>query len=107
MYRQPPEVYKVIERLNWIRLHGSVHAIQFFRKPRIRSFKYTAGRSAVGRQEDERRSWSWRIGPGAGDQRRIIVTYTWKPEGQIFEVREGRNRIGRDPTQCDIVIEQD
>lgn len=50
------------------------------------------------------------LAPVAGDQRRIIgilVTYTWKPEGQIFEVREGRNRIGRDPNQCDIVIEQD
>ena len=46
----------------------------------------------------------------AGDQRRIVgilVTYTWKPEGQIFPVREGRNWIGRDPNQADITIEQD
>lgn len=46
----------------------------------------------------------------AGDQRKIVgilITYTWRPEGQIFPVREGRNWIGRDPNQADIAIEQD
>jgi len=49
------------------------------------------------------------IPPAAGEKRRIVgvlITYTWKPEGQVFEVREGRNRIGKDPS-CDIVVEQD
>jgi hypothetical protein len=46
--------------------------------------------------------------PGAG--RRIVgvlVTFSWKPEGQIFPVREGRNVIGREPEVCDIAIPQD
>jgi hypothetical protein len=50
------------------------------------------------------------MAPVAGEKRRIVgilVTYTWKSEGQVFEVREGRNRIGRDPNQCDIAIERD
>ena len=45
-----------------------------------------------------------------GDQRKIVgilITYTWRPEGQVFPVREGRNWIGRDPAQADIVIEND
>jgi hypothetical protein len=54
-------------------------------------------------------------GPGApqvaaGDQRKIVgilITYTWRPEGQVFPIREGRNWIGRDPSQADIVIEND
>ena len=54
-------------------------------------------------------------GPGApqvaaGDQRKIVgilITYTWKPEGQVFYVREGRNWIGRDPAQADIAVPQD
>jgi hypothetical protein len=37
----------------------------------------------------------------------ILVTYTWSDQGQIFPVLEGRNRIGRDPGQCDIAIPQD
>ncbi len=48
--------------------------------------------------------------PGPADQRKIVgvlISYTWRPEGQIFPVREGRNWIGRDPLQADIVIEQD
>jgi hypothetical protein len=49
-------------------------------------------------------------GPGKGPERRIVgvlVTYTWKPEGQIFPVREGRNLIGRDPEQCEIAVPED
>jgi hypothetical protein len=37
----------------------------------------------------------------------ILITYSWQPDGQVFPVREGRNIIGRDPQQSDIVIEQD
>ena len=37
----------------------------------------------------------------------ILISYTWSAEGQIFPVREGRNWIGRDPQQADIVMEQD
>lgn len=37
----------------------------------------------------------------------VLFTDTWKPEGQIFPVREGRNLIGRDPEQCEIAIPQD
>ncbi len=37
----------------------------------------------------------------------ILITYTWKPEGQVFPVREGRNLIGRDEEQCEIAVPQD
>lgn len=37
----------------------------------------------------------------------VLVTFSWSDQGQIFPVLEGRNRIGRDPGQCDIVISQD
>jgi hypothetical protein len=37
----------------------------------------------------------------------VLVTYTWSDQGQIFPVLEGRNRIGSDPSQCDISIPQD
>lgn len=37
----------------------------------------------------------------------VLVTYSWSDQGQIFPVYEGRNRIGSDPAQCDIVIPQD
>jgi hypothetical protein len=37
----------------------------------------------------------------------ILVTYSWKPEGEIFPIREGRNRIGRDAAQCDVVLTHD
>ena len=50
-------------------------------------------------------------GPAAQAQQRkivgILITYTWKPEGQIFPVRQGRNWIGKDPALADIVVEQD
>jgi hypothetical protein len=36
----------------------------------------------------------------------ILVTYSWKPEGQIFAVREGRNLIGRG-AECDIQVPDD
>jgi hypothetical protein len=36
----------------------------------------------------------------------ILVTYSWKPEGQVFPVREGRNLIGRGE-ECDIRIPED
>jgi len=39
--------------------------------------------------------------PGRGDGQRkivaVLVSYTWKPEGECFPVREGRNWIGRNP----------
>jgi len=37
----------------------------------------------------------------------VLITYTWRPEGQIFPIREGRNLIGRNPDKCDIVVSED
>jgi hypothetical protein len=45
----------------------------------------------------------------APTQRRVVgilVTYSWKPDGEIFPVREGRNLIGRDP-DCEICVPVD
>ncbi|HYU35061.1 MAG TPA: FHA domain-containing protein [Thermoanaerobaculia bacterium] len=36
----------------------------------------------------------------------VLVTYTWKPEGQLFAVREGRNYLGRD-LECEVAIPGD
>jgi hypothetical protein len=36
----------------------------------------------------------------------VLVTYSWKPEGQVFPVREGRNLIGRG-TECEICVPDD
>lgn len=36
----------------------------------------------------------------------VLVTYTWKPEGQLFPVREGRNYLGSDP-DCEISLDLD
>ncbi len=36
----------------------------------------------------------------------ILVTYSWKPEGQVFAVREGRNLIGRG-AECEVCIPDD
>ena len=36
----------------------------------------------------------------------ILVTYSWKPDGQVFPIREGRNLIGRG-TECDVRISED
>ncbi len=46
---------------------------------------------------------------GATPARRILgvlVTYSWRPEGQVFAVREGRNLIGRGQ-ECDICVPDD
>ncbi len=48
--------------------------------------------------------------PESGKVRRMVgllVTYTWTDQGQVFPIFEGRNRIGRDPSQCEIAIPQD
>lgn len=48
-------------------------------------------------------------GGEAGERRRmvaVLVTYTWKPEGQLFPVREGRNWVGRD-AECEISLPND
>jgi hypothetical protein len=37
----------------------------------------------------------------------VLVTYSWTNAGQIFPILEGRNRIGRDPSRCDVAIPQD
>jgi hypothetical protein len=52
-----------------------------------------------------------------GDTRRIVgvvITYTWRPEGQLFPIHEGQNFIGRADISaesmrrpCDIQIPQD
>jgi hypothetical protein len=47
--------------------------------------------------------------PEIRSRRRIVgllLTYTWRPEGQIFPLREGRNLIGRSP-ECEIAIPED
>ena len=54
---------------------------------------------------------------GAGETRRItgvLVTYTWRSEGEIFPIREGKNFIGSgdisseaEHRECDIHIPQD
>lgn len=36
----------------------------------------------------------------------VLITYSWKPEGQLFPIREGRNLIGSGET-CDIRITED
>ena len=36
----------------------------------------------------------------------VLVTYSWRPEGQVFAVREGRNLIGRGD-ECDICVPED
>ncbi len=36
----------------------------------------------------------------------VLVTYSWKPDGQVFPVREGRNLIGRGE-ECDVRIPED
>src|SRR5262249_21731165 len=51
------------------------------------------------------------------DTRRIVgalITYSWRPEGQRFSIREGRNFLGRGdisseavPRSCDVQIVQD
>jgi hypothetical protein len=37
----------------------------------------------------------------------VLITYSWHEQGQVFPVLEGRNLIGRDPSQSDICIPQD
>jgi pSer/pThr/pTyr-binding forkhead associated (FHA) protein len=54
---------------------------------------------------------------GEGDTRRIVgalITYTWRPEGQLFPVREGKNFIGSGDISseafhrpCDVQIAED
>jgi hypothetical protein len=36
----------------------------------------------------------------------VLVTYSWKPGGQVFPVREGRNLIGRG-AECEIQVPED
>lgn len=54
---------------------------------------------------------------GAGDNRRIVgivITYSWRPEGELFPIKEGKNYIGAgavssepDHRICDIQIATD
>ncbi len=47
--------------------------------------------------------------PSAAKGRKIVgvlVTYSWHPEGKVYEVREGRNLIGRDAT-CEVSVPED
>ncbi|MGH8574740.1 MAG: hypothetical protein ACREX8_19550, partial [Gammaproteobacteria bacterium] len=54
---------------------------------------------------------------GEIDTRRIVgvlITYTWRPEGQLFPIREGKNFIGAGdvsseptPRKCEILIDAD
>jgi len=57
---------------------------------------------------DERRRQPTRFG-SAGSTAKIVgvlVTYSWKREGEIFEIREGRNLIGSD-LDCDVRLDCD
>lgn len=36
----------------------------------------------------------------------VLVTYSWKPEGQVFPIREGRNLIGRGE-ECEVHVPED
>jgi pSer/pThr/pTyr-binding forkhead associated (FHA) protein len=54
---------------------------------------------------------------GAGETRRItgvLVTYTWRPEGEMFAIREGKNFIGSGDVSseayhrsCDVYVPHD
>jgi len=54
---------------------------------------------------------------GSGDTRRltgILVTYTWRPEGEFFPIREGKTFIGSGdvsseafPRRCDVCVPHD
>ncbi len=54
---------------------------------------------------------------GEGQTRRIVgvlISYTWRPEGQLFAVREGRNYIGRAKISndayhrsCEVMVPED
>jgi hypothetical protein len=54
---------------------------------------------------------------GEGETRRIVgvlISYTWRPEGDLYPVREGRNYIGRGKISsdayhrnCDVMIPED
>lgn len=48
------------------------------------------------------------IGPAAPARRvlAVLVTYSWKPEGQVFPIREGRNLIGRGE-ECEVCLPED
>ena len=49
------------------------------------------------------------LGPSKADKPKIVgvlATFTWRADGQVFYVREGRNKIGR-AGDCDIVVEHD
>ena len=77
------------------------------------------GRTAVeGVSSAGSRSIEREIPPGGeGGARRIVgvfISYTWRPEGQLFPIYEGRNFVGRAdisseavPRPCDIQIPQD
>lgn len=81
----------------------------------------TGGGSAGGRRETKAMPSGLSSGTGgqagAEDTRRILgvlVTYTWRPEGQLFTVREGKNFIGAGDIssetshrRCEILIETD
>ncbi len=36
----------------------------------------------------------------------VLITYSWRPEGQMFPIREGRNLIGRG-AECEVQISED
>ncbi|MEN3331208.1 MAG: hypothetical protein V7641_573 [Blastocatellia bacterium] len=36
----------------------------------------------------------------------ILVTYTWRPDGEVLPLREGRNYIGSDP-DCEVCLRDD
>ncbi len=44
--------------------------------------------------------------PGTRRVVAVLVTYSWRPQGQIFPVYEGRNYLGRDP-DCEICLDSD
>lgn len=89
--------------------------------PDDRSTKIGPGASAGVRRETK--AMPSAPSPAAGGQRGeidtrcivgVLITYTWRPEGQLFAVREGKNfigagKVGSEPGErlCDILIDND
>lgn len=47
-----------------------------------------------------------KVEPGRRRIIALLVTYTWRAEGEVFPVREGRNYLGSDP-DCDVRVTSD
>jgi hypothetical protein len=91
--------------------------------PDDRSTKIGPGASAGVRRETKVMPSAPSPAAGAGGQRGevdtrrivgVLITYTWRPEGQLFAIREGKNflgagKVGSEASEdlCDILIQND